>query len=693
MEGALSPPFPLYLRITPPKPVYNSKCGKQFLKFKASARSQHHPVHHSKKRASFAANYSTKKRWRPPPFLEKDAFPSSLPIHTKNPRAIYKDIQRFARNDKLEKALIIMDYVEQQGIPVNPTTFSALIAACIRSKSLTFAKQIHTHIRINGLENNEFLRTKLVHMYTSCGSFEDAQQVFDRCTCTSVYPWNALLRGTVIWGSKRYHYALLAFSEMRALGVELNEYTFSNVVKSFAGASVVEEGFKTHALLIKNGMIGSSKLVTSLIDMYFKCSKISHARKLFEEMPERDIVVWGAMIAGLAHNGHQCEALDYVRQMVSEGISPNSVILTTILPAIGEVWAKKLGQEVHGYILKIDNYSKQLPIRTGLIDMYCKCGDMGSGRQVFYDSLERNVISWTALMSGYISNGRLEQALRSLIWMQQEGIRPDVVTIATVIPVCIELRALKHGKEIHGYALKNLFLPNVSITTSLIKMYSNCGVLQYSVNLFNGLEKRNVIAWTAMIDSLVEHGYINEACHVFRSMQLSKSRPDSVTVARMLHGCSQTKALKLGKEIHGHILKKNYDPFPYVSAEIIKMYGKCGLIHKANSVFNAIPEKGSMLWTAIIETRGCNNLWRDAITLFYEMISDGSTPNHFTFKVVLSICDQAGFVDDACQIFKLMSQTYKFEASDECSSLVIGLLTRSGRTEEAQKFTEMSSLK
>uniref|UniRef100_A0A6N2N2D7 Pentacotripeptide-repeat region of PRORP domain-containing protein n=1 Tax=Salix viminalis TaxID=40686 RepID=A0A6N2N2D7_SALVM len=658
MEVMQSPALSLHLHCFPINPLNIYITHKQFSKIKSSTQTR--PVQ---------TQNPNKKHQQ---FDEKDAFPASLPLHKKNPQAIYKDIQRFARKNQLKDALTIMDYMDQQGIPVNPTTFSALIAACTRLKSLTKAKEIHTHLRINGLQNNEFLRTKLVHMYTSCGSIEDAKRVFDECTSTAtVYPWNALIRGTVISGKKRYGDVLSAYQEMRVNGVELNEYTFSNVIKSFAGASALKQGLKTHAIMIKNGMISSSVLRTSLIDMYFKCGKTRLAHNMFEELLERDIVAWGAMIAGFAHNRRQWEALDYVRWMVSEGMYPNSVIITTILPVIGEVWSRRLGQEVHCYVLKMKGYARELSIQSGLIDMYCKCGDMGSGRRVFYGSRERNVVSWTALISGYVSNGRLDQALRSVVWMQQEGYRPDVVTVATVIPVCTKLKTLKHGKEIHAFSVKKLFLPNVSLTTSLMKMYSKCGVLDYSVKLFDGMEARNVIAWTAMIDSYVENGCIYEAFDVFRFMQWSKHRPDSVTMARML---------------------KRFRVIPFVSSELVKMYGSCGLDHSAESVFNAVPAKGSLTWTAIIEAYGYNSLWQDAIKLFDEMISRKFTPNDFTFKVVLSICDQAGLADDACRIFELMSKRYKVKISGEHYAIIIGLLNRSGRSTAAQRFIDMNNL-
>lgn len=523
-------------------------------------------------------------------------------------------------------------------------------------------------------------------MYTSCDSIEDAQKVFDESTSKSVYSWNALLRGTVISGKKQYRNVLSTFSEMRELGVKLNVYSFSNVIKSFAGASALRQGLKTHGILIKNGLLDSSILRTSLIDLYFKCGKIKLACTVFDEILERDVVVWGAMIAGFAHNKRQFVALEFVRKMINDGIYPNSAILTMILPAIGEIKARKLGLEVHAYVLKSKNYSNQPFIQSGLVDMYCKCGDMSSGRRVFYGLRERNAVSWTALISGYISNGRLQQALRSVLWMQQEGFRPDVVTVATILPVCAKLRALKQGKEIHGYALKNLFLPNMSLVTSLMVMYSKCGVLGYSEKLFDNLEARNVKSWTAMIDSHAENDRLSEATEVFREMQFSKHRPDSVTMARMLSVCSQLKALKLGEEIHGHTLKKDFESIPFVAARIIKMYGSCGAINKANMVFDAVAVKGCVTWTAIIEAYGCNERFTDAVSLFDQMVSDGFVPSDFTFSVLFSICDQAGFADEALGIYDMMLQRYKMKASEEHCRLIARLLTRLGRTEEAQRF-------
>lgn len=578
---------------------------------------------------------------------------------------------------------------------MNASTFSALIAACIRTKSQIEAKQIHAHIRINGLENNEFLKTKIVQMYVSCGSVDDAKRVFgddeNGTSSTSVYSWNALLRGSVVAGGRRYKDILYAFDRMRETGVELNVYSFSCLIKSFGGATAFRQGLKMHGLLIKNGFIGSEILMTSLIDMYFKCGRVKLACFLFDEMSERDVVVWGAMIAGFAHNGLPREAIRYTRMMIMEGIVPNTVVLTTILPIIGEVGAWKMGKEVHAYVFKKRTYMEQPFIKSALIDMYCKCGDMTIGRKVFYNSKDRTTVSWTALMSGYIANGRLDQALRSILWMQQEGFKPDVVSLATVLPVCTKLKALKQGKEIHGYLVKHCFLPNVSLLTSLIVMYSKCGVMEMSRRLFNGMETRNVIAWTAFIDSCIENKCPDEALEVFRSMQLSKHRADAVTMSRVLEICHEHQLLKLGKEIHGQMLKKDIERIPHVLARLVKLYGRCGVIDTAKLVYDRYSGEGSVALTSMMVAYGYNRCFREALDLFYKMLSDGMPPNVSTFDVVLTICDEAGFTDEACKMFQLMTQRYKIRASKAHYSIIAGLLTRSGHTQEAKRYIQWGS--
>ena len=553
---------------------------------------------------------------------------------------------------------------------------------------------MHVHLRINGFEKNEFLIQKLVQMYASCGSLDDARKVFSELSPGNVFTWNALLRGNVV-GGRRWEYGTLSvFSEMIESGVDPNVYSFSCLIKSLAGSPSRIQGMKTHALLIKNGILESSLLIrTSLVDMYFKCRKIRMAVKLFDESSERDVVLWGAVIAGFAHNRLHREAIEYLRWMASEGTSPNSVVLATILPVIGELGNRKLGRELHCYAVKyFTNYQNWPFIHSALIDMYCKCRDMVSGRMIFYGCAKRTTVSWTALIAGYVLNARLDQALRSVVWMQQEGIRPDVVLVATVLPVCAKLGALNQGKEIHGYAVRNGFFPNISISTSLMIMYSTCGNLQYSRRVFSCLERKNIIAWTAMVDSFVKNDRLVEALDVVRSMLLTgQHRPDYISVGRMLRICGQLGALKLGKEIHAQVLRRKLEGIPLVAAEIISFYGRCGMVDFSRVVFDGVDSPGSLTWTGIIESYGINGLQKEALKLFGEMVASGFSPNRFTFDVLLSVCEDAGLVNEALEVFDMLTRRFKVKASDEQFDRLVSLLDQAGRNEEAKKFLSLRS--
>ncbi|XP_057451750.1 pentatricopeptide repeat-containing protein At1g71460, chloroplastic-like [Lotus japonicus] len=326
---------------------------------------------------------------------------------------------------------------------------------------------------------------------------------------------------------------------------------------------------------------------------------------------------------------------------------------------------------------------------SSLIQLHFKRGNVDLARQVFEESPRRSVSAWNAMISGLAHNGFPREALEYVRLMLEEGKRPNWITMMVILPICAKLRTLKQGKEVHAYALKRRFLPHVTMVSSLMVMYSKCGVIGYSIRLFDGMEKKNVILWTAMIDSCVENGFLNEALAVMRSMQLTRQRADTVTLTRMLCVCGELRRVKLGKEVHGQVLKLGFASVHYVAAELINMYGACGVFDNAKLVFGAVPDKGSMTWTALIRAYGYKEWYREAIDLFDLMMSNGCSPNTFTFEAVLSICDRAGFVEDAFRFFDLMS-TYEIEASKEHCTFMVQLLTRYGKLDEAQRFLEMS---
>nr|CAB3463326.1 unnamed protein product [Digitaria exilis] len=614
---------------------------------------------------------------------------------SKNASSLSAEIRRLVRAGRLPSALSLLDHLSHRGVPATSSAFAALISAC---RSLKHARQVHAHLRIHGLDTNEFLLARLVELYLTLGAADDARGVLGAMPQreATAYSWNALLHGHVRRGLGEAAGPVAdAFSEMRAAGADANEYTYGCVLKSISGSArpSMAMATATHAMLIKNAFAGApGMLMTGLMDVYFKCGKVKLAVRVFEEMPKRDVVAWGAAIAGFAHKGMKREALEHFRWMVEDGVKVNCVVLTSIVPVIGELRARKLGREIHGFVVKKFGDRKDVAkVQAGLVDMYCKCGDMISGRRVFYSSKKRNAVSWTALMSGYASNGRPDQALRCIAWMQQEGIRPDLIAVGTVLPVCTKLKALREGKQLHAYALRRWFLPNVSLCTSLITMYGSCNCLKYSHRVFHDMDKKIVQAWTALVDSYLKNGDPLNAVDLFRSMLLTNCRPDAVAITRMLSACCDIGTLKLGKEVHGQVLKLRMEPLPLVAAELVNMYGTCGDLKAAQRVFNRTESKGSLTCTSIIKAYTINQKHKEALNLFAWMLYNNFVPTKATFDVVLRICAAAGLHDEALEIFNSMVQEYKLEASQENFDCIIRLLTDAGRISEAQRFADLKS--
>ncbi|VAI28907.1 unnamed protein product [Triticum turgidum subsp. durum] len=612
---------------------------------------------------------------------------------SKNAPALSAEIRRLVRAGRLRSALCLLDQLSHRGVPASPSAFTALLSAC---RSLAHARQIHAHLRVHGLDSNEFLLARLVEVYLAVGAAEESRQVLGGLPRASAFSWNALLHGHVRRGRREAGDGVAGgFVEMRAAGANANEYTYGCVLKSISGSArpSMVMATATHAMLVKNAFAGApGMLMTGLMDVYFRCGKVKLAMMVFEEMPERDVVAWGAVISGFAHKGMKREALEHFRWMVENGVKVNSVVLTSIVPVIGDLRARNLGREIHGLVLKKFPDRKDVAkVHAGLVDMYCKCGDMVSGRRVFYSTKKRNAVSWTALMSGYASNGRPDQALRCIVWMQQEGIRPDLVAVGTVLPVCTKLRALSEGKEIHAYALRRWFLPNVSLCTSLITLYGACCHLEYSRRVFHAMDKKTVRAWTALVDAYLKNRDSSTAIEVFRSMLLSNRRPDAVAITRILSACSDIGALQLGKEVHGQVLKLRMEPLPLVAAELVNMYGRCGDLKAAQRVFNRTDSKGSLTCTAIIEAYAINQRHKEALDLFSWMLSNNFAPTIVTFNVVLRICGAAGLHDESLEIFDSMVQGYNLQASEENYDCIISLLTSAGRTAEAQRFADLKA--
>lgn len=273
-----------------------------------------------------------------------------------------------------------------------------------------------------------------------------------------------------------------------------------------------------------------------------------------------------------------------------------------------------------------------------LVGMYAKSGSVTNACLVFEKIPRRNVISWNAMIRGYVEHGYWKEAIRIYNQMQTTGVLPDDLTFPFVLKACAGLGSLQQGKDIHDRIMRLGFESNVFVGTTLIDMYCKCRTVDVARQVFDGMSEKNVVSWTAMIVGYVQNGLAEEALELFRQMQLESIEPCVVTIAGVLPACAQLMALRQGKEMHNAILKFGFDTDDFVLCSLIDMYAKCGNLENACRVFDKMSQRNVVLWTAIIAGCAQNGNANEALRLFKQMQGVGLKPNALTVSSILPAC-------------------------------------------------------
>ncbi|OAY79594.1 Pentatricopeptide repeat-containing protein [Ananas comosus] len=240
------------------------------------------------------------------------------------------------------------------------------------------------------------------------------------------FPWNLLI--AELAKSPSPHLSLRLFLAMRsASDAPADAFTLPPVLRSCALIGSPESGMAVHALSIKMGLDRSLFVASALVSCYATLREVPYARRLFDEMPQRDAVLWTSMLSGYAQSGLPESALRFFREMVSEGVRLDGVVMVSLLLACGQSGILRHGRAVHA--ASIRRFSRfPLSLGNAFVDMYVKCGAFGCALKVFDRMPQKDIISWTALILGHGLNGSADDALRLFEEMSVEGVEPNSVT-------------------------------------------------------------------------------------------------------------------------------------------------------------------------------------------------------------------------------------------------------------------------
>ncbi|KAL6903498.1 hypothetical protein ACP4OV_004311 [Aristida adscensionis] len=424
---------------------------------------------------------------------------------------------------------------------------------------------------------------------------------------------------------------------------------------------------------------------------------------------------WAYQIRVAAAQGQYLAAVNLFLQMRASAAPRSSVpaALPAALKSCAVLGLRALGASLHALAIRSGAFADRFTANA-LLNLYCKlpglhlhssgseppCSGVGlesaaldSVRKVFDEMPEKDVVSWNTLVLGCAEEGRHQEAVGLVRKMWSDGFRPDSFTLSSVLPIFAESADVKRGMEVHGFAIRNGFDNDVYVGSSLIDMYANCIRTDYSIKVFNNLPVRDPILWNSMLAGCAQNGSIEEALEIFRRMLQSGVKPVPVTFSSLIPACGNLASLRLGKQLHGYVVRGGFEDNVFISSSLIDMYCKCGNIRIARRIFDGMHSRDIVSWTAMIMGYALHGPAREALVLFDRMELGSVKPNHVTFLGVLTACSHAGLVEKGWKYFNSMSDLYGIVPSLEHCAALADVLGRAGELNEAYNFISQMQIK
>lgn len=425
--------------------------------------------------------------------------------------------------------------------------------------------------------------------------------------------------------------------------------------------------------------------VNSQLKQLVKAGDLNAARRMFDKMPHRDEISWTNMISGYVNASDSCEALVLFSNMwVQPGVRMDHFVLSLALKACALNMNLYYGELLHGYSVK-SSFVNSVFVGSALVDMYTKVGKIQQGCRVFDEMPVRNVVSWTAVITGLVQAGYAKEGLVYFSEMQRSKVEYDSYSFAIALKACADFGALNYGREIHAKTMKKGFNESSFVANTLATMYNKCGKLVYGMRLFEKMRTQDVVSWTTIITTLVQMGQEEHAIEAFVKMKESDVSPNEYTFAAIISGVANLAITECGEQLHAHVLRIGLVDSLSVANSIITMYSKCGQLTSASMVFHGMTRRDIVSWSTIIAAYSQGGYGEEAFEYLSWMRREGPKPNEFAFASVLSVCGSLAILEQGKQLHAHVL-SIGLEHTAMIQSALINLYSKCGSIKDASKI-------
>nr|XP_043625876.1 putative pentatricopeptide repeat-containing protein At1g68930 [Erigeron canadensis] len=526
-------------------------------------------------------------------------------------------------------------------------------------------KKLHCYIIKTLFDTETFLLNNLISSYCKLGNINYARKVFDEIPQPNLFSWNNILsaysksgnllemekilnimprRDGVSWNSVisgyasfgTYGKAVEAYKMMlkEERGVSLNRITFSTMLILSSNNGLVDLGKQIHGQVVSYGFESYVFVGSPLVEMYCKAGIVNDARRVFDGLPEKNVVMyntmimgllrcgmvkaseelfgsmnekdsitWTTMVTGFTQNGLERKAINIFREMRMQGMGIDQFTLGSILMACSAITALKEGSQIHAYITRND-LMDNIYVGSSLVDMYLKCKHVNYAEMVFNRMSFKNIVSWTAMIVGYGQNGHSEEALRVYVDMQRNGVEPDEYTLGSVISSSANLASLEEGAQFHGQAVVSGLISFITVSNALVTFYGKCGTVEKSSQLFDEMKIKDEVSYTALITGYSQFGEANKTINLFNQMLASQLRPDGVTFIGVLSACSRAGLVEQGRGYFKSMVEEHgIVPVSDHYSCMIDLFSRAGKLEDAKCFINDMPfSPDAFGWTTLLSS-------------------------------------------------------------------------------------------
>ncbi|KAL6573078.1 hypothetical protein OROHE_002554 [Orobanche hederae] len=416
-------------------------------------------------------------------------------------------ISAYADCGNASLALELFLSMRGSGLAMDGFTFSAVITTC--SGEIGLVKQLHSSALSGGFESYASVNNALISGYSRNRYFHEAERVFSEMGgVKDEVSWNSMI---VAHGQQREGLkALELYQEMIREELYVDMFTLASVLSAFTSMEDLLGGMQFHGHLIKMGYHQSAHVSSGLIDLYSKCGgNISDARKVFDEKPDRDLILWNTMISGYSRKEQFSEeALRCFKQMQREGHLPDDCSFVCAITACTKMSSPFQGTQIHSLAIKSDIPSNRVSINNALVLMYSKCGDLQDAKKLFDRMPEHNIVSLNSMIAGYAQHGLGIESLLLFEQMLDKNISPTNITFVSVLSACAHTGKVEDGKR-YFRLMKEKFRiePEAEHYTCMIDLLGRAGKLNEAEWLIQAMPcKPSIMVWASLLSACRTHG-------------------------------------------------------------------------------------------------------------------------------------------------------------------------------------------